>query len=325
MRLSYIVPCYNLQKYVEKCIESLKKQTRKDIEFIFVNDGSTDDTLEQIKMFAREDNRVRVYDKVNEGVSKARNDGLKLAKGEYVFFLDGDDYVDNDASDVICNCLDSLCDLLILPHKKSRNGEIIEISNLGIFPGEYDLDNFLKISPSLPISYKVYKRDIIERNNIYFDTNLSYGEVYVFFFHYLSYCNVIKVGNFAVYNYVARDSSAIHKINREKELTFIRTINTIEKYSDNYGEVLKLKLIYHRPVFVLFVSMIFAKYVMNALSYSEVKDVFDSILHNDSFRRTLKKIALKESFRNRDKYVALGLLLCPHILYSMAKKIKNIR
>ena len=93
--ISIIVPVYNAEKYVSKTLQSILKQTYQNLEVIAVNDGSTDHTLNYIKKFEREDDRVVVIDKPNEGVSKARNDALDVARGEYVYFLDPDGRIKN--------------------------------------------------------------------------------------------------------------------------------------------------------------------------------------------------------------------------------------
>ena len=91
--ISVIVPVYNAEKYIEHCIQSLLEQTYKNFELILVNDGSKDRSLELCKAFAEKDRRVKVYDRQNGGASAARNTGLERMEGQYVVFVDSDDYV----------------------------------------------------------------------------------------------------------------------------------------------------------------------------------------------------------------------------------------
>ena len=91
--ISIIVPVYNVEKYLPRCIESIKNQTYKDYEVIFVNDGTTDASLQIIEEYAKRDSRVRILTQSNQGLSMARNNGLLIAKGEYIFFLDSDDAI----------------------------------------------------------------------------------------------------------------------------------------------------------------------------------------------------------------------------------------
>lgn len=95
--ISVIVPCYNVEKYLERCVNSILTQTYYDLEIILVNDGSTDKTGEICEKFAEIDSRVKVVHKTNGGLSDARNAGIDIAKGEFCAFVDGDDYVEPDA------------------------------------------------------------------------------------------------------------------------------------------------------------------------------------------------------------------------------------
>ena len=96
VKVSIIIPVYNTAKYLEDCLESASEQTLKDIEIIIVNDDSTDNSEDIIKKFCDKDNRFNYFKQTHKGVSSARNKGIELAKGEYIFFLDSDDIVAED-------------------------------------------------------------------------------------------------------------------------------------------------------------------------------------------------------------------------------------
>ena len=95
-KVSVIIPVYNTSKYLDKCIDSLVNQTLDDIEFIMVNDGSTDNSKEIIEKWVKKDKRIKLYNKENGGQASARNLGLTKAEGEYIAFLDSDDYISYD-------------------------------------------------------------------------------------------------------------------------------------------------------------------------------------------------------------------------------------
>lgn len=323
--ISVVIPCYNVSGYVDRCIKGLKAQQFVDTEFIFVNDGSTDDTLEKIRIFAEQDNRVKIIDKLNEGVSKARNRGLEASVGKYVYFLDGDDYLDDNALSIIADALCSDCDLLILPHKGVWKENVLSQLDLGISEGEYALNDFLKKTSALPISYKIYKRSMLCENNISFDEDLLYGEVYTFFFHYLSKCKTVKVISDALYNYVKRPSSAVHSLDREKELSYLRTVHRINEYSRAYPMNIKNTLEYNRPIMALFNSMIIAKYIRNHTSYKTVSDVLSQFTHDKFFREVLLFMAKYESWKRKDKYVASMMLVSPQLCYLTIMRIYKIR
>lgn len=323
--ISIVIPCYNVSEYIGRCIQGLKVQQLKNAEFIFVNDGSTDNTLEKIQMFAAQDERVKVIDKINEGVSKARNRGLDASIGKYVYFLDGDDYLDDNTLDVVTAALKEDCDLLILPHKNVRDGKIFGKLNLGISDGLYNVEEFLENIPALPISYKIYKRSTLLEHDIRFDEDLLYGEVYTFFFHYLPFCKDIKVIPDALYNYVSRQSSAVHQINKNKELSYLKTVARIDEYSKEYPLNIKNTLKYNRPILSLFNSMIIAKYIRNGVKYKMVSDVFSEFTKDILFMQVLKFEAKNESWRRKDKYIALMMLFSPKLCYCVIEKVYKMR
>ncbi|MBR6666102.1 MAG: glycosyltransferase family 2 protein [Lachnospiraceae bacterium] len=102
--VSVVIPMYNVEKYIEKCLASLRSQTYKDLEIICVNDGSTDNTLSLAQKCAREDERIILVDQPNGGPSSARNAGIDAAKGDYIYFLDGDDWLETEAIEALVNC-----------------------------------------------------------------------------------------------------------------------------------------------------------------------------------------------------------------------------
>ncbi|MEG1886909.1 MAG: glycosyltransferase family 2 protein [Oscillospiraceae bacterium] len=127
--ISIIVPVYNVEKYLKKCLDSLVGQTMKEIEIICVNDGGPDNSLEILNEYAKNDERIIVIDKKNEGVSAARNSALKIAEGEYIMFVDSDDWIDeamceemlkaikqDDADAVMCSYIKEFSDHSVENH-----------------------------------------------------------------------------------------------------------------------------------------------------------------------------------------------------------------
>lgn len=132
--LSVIIPMYNVENYVEECLMSVSKQTYENLEIIVINDGSTDNSLLIAKSYAKRDNRISIYDFENAGLSEARNRGVRIAQGDYIAFLDSDDWVERDMykilmQEAIKNDLDmikcAICEIgygvnkKILPKNKS--------------------------------------------------------------------------------------------------------------------------------------------------------------------------------------------------------------
>lgn len=119
VKVSVIIPVYNTEKYVEKCINSVLNQTLKEIEVIIINDGSTDNSLEIINKFSV-DERIKIISRENKGASKTRNEGLNLSKGKYLYYLDSDDYLEgNDALESLYKkCEDENLDIVIFDYYK---------------------------------------------------------------------------------------------------------------------------------------------------------------------------------------------------------------
>lgn len=138
MLFSIIVPIYNIKPYLDRCLISLIGQTYKDIEIILVDDGSTDGSSELCDKYAAQDNRIQVLHKENDGLSDARNKGLELASGEYILFVDSDDYIDLNACQNLCNYTSLGCDILIADAiVENGNMDLTHISEIGtIFNGK---------------------------------------------------------------------------------------------------------------------------------------------------------------------------------------------
>lgn len=117
IKISIIVPVYNAEKYIDRCIESLIKQTYVNVEIICVNDGSIDGSLSKLKKYAEKDKRITVIDKKNEGVSLARNKGIELACGQYLMFVDADDWIEPTTCEVaLAETMKENADVLMWPY-----------------------------------------------------------------------------------------------------------------------------------------------------------------------------------------------------------------
>ena len=124
VKVSVIIPVYNCEKYIEECIESLINQTLQECEFIFVNDGSKDKSEEIIKKYADKDERITLINQKNSGVSVARNIGIKKAVGEYIGFVDADDYVESDYYEKLYNTAkNNNCSIVVCNWKSRLNGK----------------------------------------------------------------------------------------------------------------------------------------------------------------------------------------------------------
>lgn len=229
-KISIIVPIYNVQGYLEKCLNSLLTQTFKDIEIICVNDGSTDNSLTILQDFAVKDKRIIIIDKPNEGVSAARNVGLKKASGKYVMFVDGDDWLEPETcAECYTKITQDHSDMLAFNFKDVFSNNKVQIHDkLQAVPYKHPFlfskcpDEFFYIMTS--VCGKLFKR----HNNIKFSTNIKKGEDAVYYWEYcLKFNPQISIINKAFYNYLKRENSAMKSVEFVNDCEILKSVKTL--------------------------------------------------------------------------------------------------
>ncbi len=187
IKVSVIIPVFNAHMHLHKCIESLLSQTLEDCEFIFVNDGSTDDSVSIIQQYQINEPRIQLYNQENKGVSSARNKGIQLAKGDYIGFVDADDYVENTMFQELYDCaIKQKVDIVIANYFKVVDGKSFPI--LSKFSAdttftkaeinETIIPEFIKGSALNSCCNKLYKSSRIK--NIHFPNGIPLGEDGIF-------------------------------------------------------------------------------------------------------------------------------------------------
>ena len=213
--VSIIVPVYNAQDYLHKCINSLLNQSFSDFEIILVNDGSKDNSKEICEEFAKSDNRIKVIHKENGGVSSARNCGIDEACGKYIMFCDSDDFVKEDFCKPLVELAEGKEDCLVLAGiteihdginkddlcAKYPEGEKLTLSNQDFCDLYVELNlkgQFLLMN--MPYN-KLFSRSVIEKHHLRFDTKINYNEDFIFNILYLEKVSEVKIYNKSIYNY----------------------------------------------------------------------------------------------------------------------------
>lgn len=212
---SVIVPVYNVEKVLERCIKSILQQTIKNFELILIDDGSTDKSGMICDEYQKKDARIKVIHKKNEGVSKARNTGLDIAVGKYIVFVDSDDYVE---SKYLENYGDENEDLVITGMWLCKENLSIEKiftmeNNYLDMNDENSVVHILKNWYALPPCAKRFKKDIISENRILFPEECCYGEDAIFVAKYLKVINDVLLSNKIAYRYCMYDHPTLSKIN----------------------------------------------------------------------------------------------------------------
>jgi glycosyltransferase involved in cell wall biosynthesis len=201
--VSIIIPVYNVEKYIEKCILSILQQTYKNIEIIIVNDGSTDRSEKIINFLSKQDNRISIINKENAGVSAARNSGIEISTGEYIVFVDGDDYISDDYIDYMLDLIESTNTEFCFSTKCFTRNDENQTDAEYIKKLNAEDATALLLSPNVIVGCwnKIFKRSLIIQNNVWFSSSLFYGEGLTFITTLSQLSNSIGIGNRKVYYY----------------------------------------------------------------------------------------------------------------------------
>ena len=216
--ISIIVPVYNVEKYLSRCVDSILNQTFTDFELILVDDGSTDNSAKICDEYAEKDCRIKVIHKENGGVSSARNVGLENAVGEYIMFCDSDDFVDKDwikillfyakknpTSLINCEYCNYLINKDVINYPKTYNVE--EATHIDIDQYFY----FYKNNYSQFVWNRIFCSETIMINDIRFDEKIKVGEDALFILEYLKYCTDFLYIPKCLYYWVNNSESASRK------------------------------------------------------------------------------------------------------------------
>lgn len=236
--ISVIVPAYNAEKYIEKCLKSVIGQTYRNIEIIVVDDGSKDLTKRIIEQHVKKDPRIKtIFHEKNYGVSKSRNDALIMARGDCVTFIDADDSVSNQYIEELVNALKD-AELSICGYIRCEDYNKKEIL-LGI-QGGIDKDIFYYNVLCSNIIHaacwnKMFLLSIIKENNILFEENIYVGEDMLFLMRYASFCNKIYYVNKPLYCYYknknsVQQSAYNNKIMDAKIISCLEAVQRLDEY-----------------------------------------------------------------------------------------------
>lgn len=231
--VSVIIPVYNVGKYIEKCIRSLFNQDHPSIQIIAINDGSKDDSPVILDQLAKEDNRLLVVHKDNGGVSSARNCGIDRAKGEYIVFVDSDDYVAEDYISYLLSLLkDNDASIAytdnVYTDKKPHQ---IKKDHIELISGEEAAERQILETYYIGCYSKIFDAQLLMRNNIRFFTNVYIGEGLNFNTLAYQYAQKVVVGHRKVYYYRTDNmNSAMTKFSIDKCQMAIRAIDVEEEH-----------------------------------------------------------------------------------------------
>lgn len=307
MKLSIIIPVYNVEKYLNRCLDSIINQINdSNVEIIIVDDGSTDSS--GIICNNYQSNNVLIKHKKNGGLSSARNYGLKFAKGEYVWFIDSDDFIENGSIKKIIKILSyNKCDVLVINSNTIDDNNIVKKERIySIREGLYSNQEYMKKMFKNPKSilfcaqYHIVKLSLIKKNKLYFKENIIHEDE-LWTPQVLINSNYIYYSNLLIYYHYMRSDSIMHSSKKEQSGLCDLIVSTeLYKIFDSYKER-DLKYMRDRCTNIFLQSV------------WKVKNFFNINIIK-------KSIPLKNSLYLKTKAKALLYFISPH-LYLMVHKI----
>lgn len=332
-KISIIVPVYNVEAYLPKCLDSLINQTLKDIEIICINDGSTDKSLEILQKYAKEDKRIKIIDQENQGPGVTRNNGIEVVTGDYIMFLDCDDWLDTNACELAYNQINKYKnDIVFFNFKRFYE------SSKKTFIDNDKLSGFKKImnNPQINLATcqnqymktaytwsQIYSKKFVVENDIkYSETFLC--EDLVFLVKAIINANTVSVLNKPIYNYRVRKSS-ISFILKELSMDLI----TNSKIALNLIQESEKEMDYIYPFLMYLInSSSYWVDATNSLFSSQAKEFYTalrSIFLNINNKYNVEKIKKQINYKHYKRickynYYQFTLFKCLKYIF----EIKNI-
>ena len=239
-KITIIVPVYKVEKYLDRCVQSIVNQTYQNLEIILVDDGSPDKCPQMCDDWANQDARIKVIHKINGGVSSARNAGLDVATGEYIQFVDSDDYLELSACETLVEkMVTNEADIVVVGFIPiGDNAKYIQISDFTTSDKMYAIQNLYNCRVLNAVWNKIYKKNLLD--GIRFKENMKYGEDLLFNLQYMQNCQLIVYTSEPLYNYVNTPGSVVHSFCEQCFNDHCKIYDYIEKeYKNKYPQYLQ--------------------------------------------------------------------------------------
>lgn len=236
--ISVIIPLYNCEKYIKRCIESVINQTYKNIEIIIIDDGSSDNSIEIVNELIKRYNTIRIIKQENKGVSSARNAGIENSKGDYIAFLDADDWVESNIYEtMINNAIEQNVDIVKcnyysnkIYNKNYSKGKVYQFGDkkLTNYENEDLIDFVLKGKLTCAVYLFLIKKSFIEKNKIRFREDIQMGEDKEFCINLLTNTSSIYINSKPLYHYFYNMNGAMKR--KDKYEKYIQDNIILNKY-----------------------------------------------------------------------------------------------
>lgn len=339
IKISIIVPIYKVEKYLNRCVQSLMHQTLQEIEIILINDESPDDCGKMCDEYAKQDKRIKVIHKKNEGLGLSRNVGINIAQGEYLAFIDSDDYIDKNAYEEMynkaktCNADICFCGVKFLDANQKERNKIVNPFTKDTFKREEVIEDVLynmlqsKAKTEKAFSYlelggvwkAIYKKEVFNQNDLRFCSERKFiSEDYIFHLDYIPKSNCITFVSNAFYYHCDNDTSLTKtyksdRLEKNKVLYYelVRKAKKIGIYQDVRKGI--------SSIFIGSVRACIKQEISN--DYKLAIDNIKKICNDECVRKNIK-ITYKRTL----KQIVFDLLVfikAVKILYRICKKVKE--
>lgn len=310
IKVSVIIPVYNVEEYIEKCIKSIINQSLKEIEIILINDGSPDNSQNIIDLYQKKDNRIISIIKKNGGQGSARNEGLRIARGEYIVFVDSDDWIDEKMLEVLYNkAKQDNCDIVVSNAYKVYGNRKVKYDMI-MTSGENDIDTYM-LNGTGPLA-KLIKRDLIIDNKLFFPEKIIY-EDYACIPLYGLFAKKISYVNKYFYYYLIRENSTMtqnfnlkfYDILKASEILY----NKSSAISENYKEVFEFLIVENllRDTYFRLKDIKESKYLLlKARDY--IEKIYPKFLKNKYIKNKGFKYKMITYLIYKQKYKILNLI-----------------
>ena len=311
--ISVIIPVYNVEQYLDRCVASVVKQTYKNLEIILVDDGSPDNCPAICDKWATKDNRIIVIHKENEGVSLARNSALDIAKGDYVCFVDSDDYVEKDfVSDLLDGITKNDADISICglfnQDKSIKSNSLAQISSKEAKLMLFNIIDYPYVEGY--VCNKMYKMDIIQNNSLRFDASLKMCEDTLFNYLYFDFTNNVCIIPNAKYHYCYRADSVMRVKPIQNDFDMVNLIDLF--LSKSKYEVLS-------DMIVIWAFKYWIKAIDDYISTKTGKEYYNKSIN---CIRRFKSILLKSTYTTRVEKLFVILIYAFLPIYIILKKVR---
>lgn len=319
-KISIVVPVYNVAPFLGQCIESLCAQTYSNIEIILVNDGSTDNSLDIMCQYAEQDKRIRIIDQCNAGANVARNKGLSAATGDWICFVDGDDWIDakmgeelsqyfREDLDIIFYSFKTVYSRKAVPHiyeesyyevagDEFRELQIATLNRLGNY--RFNVDRVEAVS----VCDKIYRTDFLKKNGIQFDETLPKLQDLCFNLRVYDYAKKGYVINKPFYNYRINQMS----VSKRYQPDIVQKFDVIHEFlgqfmSQHSGN--DMKQAYYERIATHLRTCVVLNFcnANNTKSYWQRRQDFLETCNKDVFREAMRKVDLRQ-FPGRERVLS---------------------